>query len=355
MQSLLGQFYTRIKGSQEDIASEGLVYILTRSQSASETLRRMITIDCGLTLPELSFISQSTGVKLERPDITGSDEDGRERLIIESKFWASLTENQPAAYLSRLTDNSVLMFICPTLRVRPIFAEVLKRLNNEQISFAESPDNLTIKLSDDRYIIIKTWDELLGAIKLALVQENNPALISDIDQIIGFCKIIDNEAFLPITAEDMSPSIARRLTSYYDLVDKVTDELKKKRVADTEKLRATGQKYGYTRFFRIRKFGLGLYIKFDNWSKEADTPFWLWINETKEGHQHWVRSNGLKHACKEVAAQKGYKLAFEPDNVVFFAIFPLLNRTEDMVINDMANQIITIVDLVEQRMNEQVS
>ncbi len=31
MQSLLGQFYNRIRGSQEDIASESLVYILKQS------------------------------------------------------------------------------------------------------------------------------------------------------------------------------------------------------------------------------------------------------------------------------------------------------------------------------------
>jgi hypothetical protein len=31
MASLLGQFYSRIKGSQEDIDSEGLAYILQRS------------------------------------------------------------------------------------------------------------------------------------------------------------------------------------------------------------------------------------------------------------------------------------------------------------------------------------
>jgi hypothetical protein len=35
MQSLLGQFYNRIKGSQEDIASESLTYILKKSIRAN--------------------------------------------------------------------------------------------------------------------------------------------------------------------------------------------------------------------------------------------------------------------------------------------------------------------------------
>lgn len=48
MQSLLGQFYSRIKGSQEDIASEGLTYILQRSQVARKAIYKMVKNDCNL-------------------------------------------------------------------------------------------------------------------------------------------------------------------------------------------------------------------------------------------------------------------------------------------------------------------
>ena len=73
---------------------------------------------------------------------------------------------------------------------------------------------------------------------------------SDIDQIIGLCSAIDNESFLPLQSEDLSPGIARRNNSYYDLTDKVVDELKKRGFANTRSLKATPQKYGYTRYFR---------------------------------------------------------------------------------------------------------
>ena len=42
MASLLGQFYTRIIGSQEDIASEGLAYILQKSKSARLALNKIV-------------------------------------------------------------------------------------------------------------------------------------------------------------------------------------------------------------------------------------------------------------------------------------------------------------------------
>ena len=350
MQSLLGQFYTRIKGSQEDIASEGLVYILSRSKSARETIRRIIKADCELDLPDLTYITQSSGAKLERPDITGSDDNGKERIIIEAKFWASLTDNQPVEYLNRLKENSVLVFVCPTLRVRPIYSEVVKRLNEASLPIIETSVEHTIYLGDNRFIIIKTWDEILGAVKLALSQENNPALLSDISQIIGFCNTIDNETFLPISSEDMSPSIARRINSYYDLIDKVTDELKKQGVAQTDGLRATGQKYGYTRFFHIRNFGIGLNVKFESWARDADTPFWLWISEKVDGEKHWRRTNEFKRACQEVAAQFGYSILVQSNNIVFFALFPLLNKTEDLVISDMSTQIIAIINHIERKL-----
>ncbi len=354
MQSLLGQFYTRIKGSQEDIASEGLVYILMRAKSARETIRRIIKSDSGLDLPDLTYISQSSGTKLERPDITGSDDDGKERLIIEAKFWASLTDNQPVEYLNRLKQNSALVFVCPILRVRPIYSEVVKRLNEASIIIIDNSVEHTIELQGKRFIVIKTWDEILGAVKLALSQDNNPILISDIDQIIGFCNTIDNEAFLPVSSEDMSPSIARRINSFYDLIDKVTDELKKRGVADTTGLRAIGQKYGYTRYFSIGNFGIGLSLKFESWAKEADTPFWFYLGEKAEGQKHWIKTNELKHICREIAAQYGFKLVLDSNNIIYFALFPTLNATEDLVIKNMADQMIFIFDELENRMKSKL-
>ncbi len=38
MASLFGQFYSRIKGSQEDIASESLVYIRNKSMRARQAI-----------------------------------------------------------------------------------------------------------------------------------------------------------------------------------------------------------------------------------------------------------------------------------------------------------------------------
>jgi len=94
----------------------GLAYILQSSESARGEINRYIFQKTDIKLGNINYVTQNAGQKLERPDISGFNEDGKEVIIFEAKFWASLTKNQPVAYLDRLGDNSVLIFICPKLR-----------------------------------------------------------------------------------------------------------------------------------------------------------------------------------------------------------------------------------------------
>ena len=254
MASLLGQFYNRIKGSQEDVASEGLAYILQNSKSARNALHKIIKLDSGLDFDNINYTTQNIGEKLERTDISGYNIDNKEVIIIEAKFWASLTDNQPLTYLERLSENSILVFACPTLRVRPVFDEVKKRIFDDKQKYESNPNSHFIKLANNKNIVIKTWNEILGTIRLQLIQDNDQYL-SDIDQIIGFCETVDSNSFLPFQSKDFSPSNAKRINSFYDIADKVIDELKKRELADTTNLNATPQKYGYTRYFKIGTMG----------------------------------------------------------------------------------------------------
>jgi hypothetical protein len=279
MESLLGQFYTRIKGSQEDIASESLTYILQRSVKAKNTINQIIHINTGLKFPDLSYSTQNIGEKLERPDISGKDENGKEKLIIEAKFWASLTSNQPNEYLKRLTKESVLIFLVPALRERALFEEVVTRIREHYPTNEFEISYLKIKLTlDGHFILIKNWNELLNSVKSELQQENNQQLISDIDQIIGFCHTIDVNSFIPLNDDDLSPLIPKKINSYYDIVDKVVDELKNRTSkVSTKGLLKTSIRFGYGRYFKIGDIAFGMSLKLDLWAENADTPFWLYI------------------------------------------------------------------------------
>jgi len=347
MQSLLGQFYNRIKGSQEDIASESLTYILKKSVRARQAINQIVISDTGLSFTDLSYRTQNVGEKLERPDISGVDENGKETLLIEAKFWASLTNNQPNEYINRLEENSVLIFLVPSSRTRAIYGEVLNRITEKYSDIETDAENLKIKMNQiNKFVIIKKWDEVLKAIKSELQQENNQTLISDVDQIIGFCETIDNISFQPITDSDLSPSIPKKINSYYNIVDNVVEEIKNRiKEASTTGLQKTPQKFGYIRYFSIQGFGMGIGLKMDLWSKYADTPFWISIVETKKG---WTSSERFKRKCEKIAFNLNHKFV-EINSSIFFSLKPKLDNTEDIVISDLATQIELIYKEIESK------
>jgi len=352
MASLLGQFYNRIKGSQEDIASEGLAYILQNSKSARNALHKIIKLDSGLDFDDIKYTTQNVGEKLERTDISGYNFDSKEVIIIEAKFWSSLTDNQPIGYLERLRENSILVFICPTLRVRPVFDEVKKRIFEATSEHESNPNNHFIKLVNNKSVVIKTWNEILSAIRLQLIQDNDKYL-SDIDQIIGFCETVDSNAFMPFQRKDFSPSNAKRINSFYDIADKVLDELKKRKLANTTGLQATPQKYGYTRYFRIGTMPISLNVRFDFWEKIADTPFWLCFRDDING-KNWIHTDYFKKVTKNIAS-KFSVITYENNRKdLFLAVFPVVEQTEDVVVRNIADEIIKLYnELNEKRTNKE--
>lgn len=357
MESLLGQFYSRIRGSQEDIASEGLVYILNRSKYASDALVTLVNVECGFAFSDLIFRTQVTGENLERPDISGYDETNTERIILEAKFWAALTDNQPNEYLRRLAPlGGALLFVCPSLRVGLLWKELSRRMQIGDVIPVYDSDRQVANLGNGCYVVIKTWDQILGVLKTALSQEKDTetreGLISDLNQIIGFCKQIDNESFLPIVDSDLSPSIGRRMYSYYSLVDKVLGKVisNGKVAVDTTGLRATPQRSGYVRYFKSDWLALFLGLNFEYWFSQADTPFWIGLHMNNS--PKWEVTNVLRAACKEFdhIERKGL---VEINGTPYFPLYPELNVTEDIVIEHLAADIELLIDSVSRRLPQQ--
>ncbi len=344
MQSLLGQFYNRIKGSQEDIASEGLTYILQNSPESRKVINQIIKNNTDLNFPDLVFQTQDIGENKERPDISGKDEDGNEILIIEAKFWASLTDNQPNQYLKRLKNNSVLIFLVPNLRTRTVFEEVKNRMLNEFQNIEFDVENLKLLIKkSNTHVIVKSWNEILNSIKIRIEQTNNINLLSDLNQIIGLCDVIDKNAFQPITDEDLSPKIPKNINSYYEIVDKVVDELKNRDSNfSTKGLIRTAQRYGYHRYFSTDDLILNFSLKLDLWEKCADTPFWFGI--TQKVNNKEVQNERLKKLIETIAIKQNLVFINYANNCgTFLAIKPKLYETEDVVIKNLTNTIELII------------
>ena len=339
--SLLAKFFNQIKSSQEDIASDGLKHILQNSVFAKNYLKTSIFAKTNIELPELNYTNQISKSELGRTDISGLDINGDEILIIEAKFWASLTENQPISYLKRLQENSILLFVCPTLRKNSLFIELKKKLSEENIQF--TPDDLTLKLvlENGKQILVQSWNEILEPIKEILKENNQNRLVSDIDQIIGFCEVIDSNSFIPLSENDISPEIGRKISAYYSLVDEVIHELSKNENYNKDKLTEgkPSKEAGYYKYRYFKDFGLTFGLNFNYWTQFADTPFWLRITE-----KDFNQSESLKFTLRGISGSLPNQI-FENnlDNLIY-PVYPTKFVDKDEVIKDMTKQIVEIYE-----------
>ena len=97
-ESLLASLYSRIKGSQEDVATASLQYILSSSEHLNKAYNKLLSNALKLDIgSDVHYTCQSVGEDKERPDMSGVDLDGNEIILCEMKFYAGLTDNQPKA------------------------------------------------------------------------------------------------------------------------------------------------------------------------------------------------------------------------------------------------------------------
>ena len=99
-----------------------------------------------------------------RPDLVGFDETGAERVLIEVKFWAELTRNQPNGYINRLPDDgpAVVMFLAPEERIQSLWSQLKRRLDREFDTMIEADSERKSFLVGDteRHLMIVSWGGL---------------------------------------------------------------------------------------------------------------------------------------------------------------------------------------------------
>ncbi len=115
--TILGHLITHHFSDQAEVAAtESLVYLLSSSASTRVALHRLISQRVPSLPDDLVYRGQviSEG-SAGRPDVVGFAPDGQRRIIVEGKFWAGLTDQQPVGYLKLLpSDRGVLarQYIC---------------------------------------------------------------------------------------------------------------------------------------------------------------------------------------------------------------------------------------------------
>ena len=274
---LLSHIAFKFAKHPENVANESLCFILNSDGMASKKLLAAINRE-DLTNSITGFQSELSTDDNGRPDIAGVGVDGKLPLIIEGKFWASLTDNQPTNYLKALDEDGVLIFVCPESRTSRLKDELEDR---SKIIF-EYVDNAYFKAThNNQTLVIIDWISVLSIIE-EYASLNNTALSNDIQQLKALCSQMDSKGFLPLSYSDLNEYHGRLCDQLSSTVDMVKDRLKNRTHCDLSGLQSfTGRQ---ANGFYLRLCGLACRISFStiDWhSKEPKTPYWLGLQSAE--------------------------------------------------------------------------
>jgi len=365
MDTVLSHIVTkRLSAEKENIATEVLAFILGSNQSAKKGMMKLLKaiaptmpdlifktqMQANIILPDVSDLNSKTQMKEGsiQPDMWGYRGD-KPRVYIENKFWAGLTENQPIAYLKHLTkytQPSILLVVVPEVREQTVWQELNRRLIKEGVSTikTETPPGLvhTAETSIGPILAITSWTKLLAFLELELADE--PSARSDLLQLKALCDAEDNDAFAPLSAEEISdqrtPKLLLQLSAAVEGAVKLGTT---KEILDTKKLmpQSSTERVGrYIWFNSSPKIFVWVGINFILWKKYGRTPLWVlfYPNELK-------KSQAAKLLLEEWSAKNGN---FRHNNEIVIPIDLPTGEDKDEVIRSILDQFKNIIAVYNQ-------
>lgn len=279
--TLFGHLALQFSTHPENVATEALCFIL---KSSAATSRAFITFikTSGVELDEpLTYISQPVGLDQSIPDIKCIGKDGSVRVIIENKFWAGLTENQPVTYLRELPDGQpgLVLFVVPEARMKSVWEELLLRCRSaglETIVIRQMPELWVATVNAKNQLVLTSWSCLLSGLKASTLSAGDMESAASIAQLAGLCEAMDNEAFLPLRPDELTNmELPRRIVNYADLVFDIVAAAELKGYCDRKGCRATPYQYGSGTYLHIAGFTAWFGFNAAAWKRHELSPMWV--------------------------------------------------------------------------------
>jgi hypothetical protein len=291
--SLFGHFASR-SGQPENVATGALNYILNRSSVAKSAFLRFVA-QTNVELPDaLLFRTQATGSDNAIPDLVGTDSESRQVFLVEAKFWAGLTSNQPITYLKRLPSEAdgLLLFIAPAKRFDTLWTELLRRCRNENFAVEQSQGDITeefraIKIGPTHTLALTSWRAVLSYMLRALETEGEHHAASDVQQLQGLCERMDSGVFLPLRSEELTADTGARIVQYCQLVDEAIHAAKAAGIVSTEGFSYKRGAALYGHYLGLAGNQCLLHFSGERWGRLRSTPLWLRVDHVQS--KPWMK------------------------------------------------------------------
>lgn len=334
----------RLSQENENVATEALAFIVDSSAAARRGLMKVL-LGVAPELPALRFRTQQTENDA-RPDMWGYDAANL-RVLIENKFWAGLTENQPVQYmrlLEKCSKPAVLLVVVPTAREETVWRELQRRLNSSKILVANRDTGAGIVHAADTeagtILALTSWPRLLSAIEVELLDE--PQSRNDLQQLRALCEAADSDAFVPISSTELTDQrTAAFILQLGATVKRAVDLSITEGVLSIDRLR---QAPGWERIGRYVSFPMGsgfgcwFGIDFRLWRQYGCTPLWLVFSRTAFG-----RAPEVQAILEPWADNAAILTKFDDDRYVI-GIDLLTGEDFDAVVRSVADQLKVIAN-----------
>jgi hypothetical protein len=300
--------------ANENVATDTLAYVL---ESSDATRRGMTKLLRGIlpNLPPLRFKTQQTEGSI-RPDMWGFA-DAEPRVFLENKFWAGLTDRQPVSYLKQLAaypQPTVLLVVAPAAREQTLWSELSHRLLDAGISVSEHDATAGITCSVATQLgpvlALTSWTNVLSVLEHETVDD--PGARGDLVQLRSLCDAADNDAFSPVSMEELSdqrtPALLLQLSS---IVQGAIELAVTKGILNLKGTmpQASAERIGrYSYFGEEHRAGAWLGIHFRLWKKHGTTPLWAVLTNSD-----WKSAHGVQALLEPWAIQENI-LAIKDDD-----------------------------------------
>jgi hypothetical protein len=231
-QSILAHLAPLLTNQLENVATEALAHLLLEYPVVSDAFREYVC-QAGIDLPDsLKFNTQARGWQdTAIPDLVGLDDEGRYILIVESKFWAVLTPNQPETYIKRMPAGmpAILLFIAPASRLLTLWQELLDRSqfhpSTGQPQVAKTTQFYILQMADQHILALTAWESVLAVLYQKTQQAGEEYASGDIWQLQSLGARIDAEAFQPLTSDEVISPTEKRINQFRGLVNEIVARL----------------------------------------------------------------------------------------------------------------------------------
>ena len=275
----------KLVNRSEEIVTHTLGHILSSSEASRQALRDfLLTRD--VDIGEIKRVdTQNLGRRGGgTPDLATYDETEQERLLLEAKFWAGLTSNQPVTYLRRLPKDkqSALLFVAPPVRLKELWQELKDRVSVEAC-FNLSNENVEQEIrwcdvDEHRKLILTSWRFLLDSIA-AQASRAVAQTVNDIHQLQDMAEL---RGFDSTQRGPLTPEFPRSLPLLYGLIDDTVE-----RLIENSRAAVPGGAYRpavhrvysvrYMTFCGVESSSFGIYFR--DWSTYHHNPLWFTLHD----------------------------------------------------------------------------